>query len=67
MSLRNTALMLEHLLKEDRFYKVAYPVLHDTDHVELKAVFDKLEQETVGADGYTHYCQWVHQLAGAHL
>jgi hemerythrin-like domain-containing protein len=61
------ALMEAHILKEDRFYKVTEPFLEAADHVELKAVFDKLEQETLGADGHAHYCQWAYQLADMRL
>ena len=59
------ALLQEHLLKEERFYKVTHAVLAAEDHSELKAVFEKVEQETLGADGYSRYSRWASELAGA--
>jgi hemerythrin-like domain-containing protein len=58
------ALMQAHLQKEDRFYKVVEPILEATDHIELKATFDKLEQETLGAEGHERYCHWAYKLTG---
>jgi len=58
------SLMQAHLQKEERFYKVVAPILEATDHLELTATFDKLEQETLGAEGHERYCQWAYKLAG---
>lgn len=57
-------LMHAHILKEDHFYKATEPILETADYVELKAAFEKFDQLTLGVDGYEHYCQWAHQLAG---
>jgi hemerythrin-like domain-containing protein len=59
------ALMEAHILKEERFYRVTDSILGYSDHVELKATFDRLDQAMLGADGHARYCQWVYQLAGA--
>ena len=58
-------LLQEHLRKEERFYKVTHAVLGSEDQAELKAVFDKVEQETLGTGGYSRYSQWACELAGA--
>ena len=59
------ALMEAHILKEERFYRVTESILGSADQMALKATFDKLDQETLGADGHAHYCQWAYQMAGA--
>ena len=59
------ALMETHILKEERFYRVTDSILGGSDHAELKATFDRLDEAALGADGHARYCQWVYQLAGA--
>ena len=56
------ALMQVHLTKEDRFYKVTQPILEAVDHTGLKLLFEKVEEETLGVEGYARYCQWAAQL-----
>jgi hemerythrin-like domain-containing protein len=58
------ALMQAHIRKEDRFFKVTQTLLEPADQLSLKAAFDKLEQEMLGADGHARYCQWAYQLTG---
>lgn len=57
------ALMDEHLLKEERFYRVTDSILEPADHLKLGAEFDRLEQETLGADRCKSPNQWAFQVA----
>jgi len=57
------ALMDAHILKEDRFYRVTESILETADHLELGAAFDRLEQETLGADRYKDYGKWTYRVA----
>jgi len=58
-------LMQEHLVKEDRFYKLTSSILEAHDLVELKSGFEQLNQEALGQQGHAHYCAWASQQAGA--
>ncbi len=58
------ALMQAHIQREECFYRVTLSCLDADDHLYLKSMFDKLEQEMLGIDGHTRHCQWAHQAAG---
>ncbi len=57
------ALMQAHLVKEDRFYKLTSTALEAADQATLQTDFERLDRETLGAEGYGRYCQWAHQAA----
>jgi len=61
------AVMEAHILKEDRFYSVTDSILEAADQLDLKTVFNQVEQETLGADGRERYCRWADQLADTPL
>ena len=52
-------LMRAHLQKEKRFYQVVSEILDDNDHLAIKAAFDKLDGEILGAEGHDQYCRWA--------
>jgi len=58
-------LMQEHLVKEDRFYKLTSTILESADLEELRSGFEKLDHDTLGKQGHAHYCAWAKQQAGA--
>ena len=58
-------LMQEHLVKEDRFYKLTSSILETADLEDLKSGFEQLDHDTLGKHGHAHYCAWAEQQAGA--
>jgi len=58
-------LMHDHIQKENRFYQVVSEILDDTDHLAIKAAFDRLDGETLGTDGHDRYCRWAHEFSAA--
>jgi len=59
-------LMNELIKKENYFYESVDSVLGDTDQLELKDAFDKLDGELLGAGGHDRYCRWAHEFTVAH-